>query len=293
MFLEVRRPEAEVLVRGGVHGSGKVDIVDLSAQVGLTSAKEETTGHPVNVRVLQEVGSRRPLSSPAAEPDHLLAACKVVDDSSSGVSGEGATGTILGDLPSSGRIDDLGRVVEHVLGAHGGSKLNVGSLEASAVGKANQLLDISATAANTGIGGRASKGRLGVGINANETNTEGSLVSVDSVVLVNAHSRAPVTAVVFIGEFAERDNATVVALGSRSVQSRKLESGLGNGHHLVWDSITLETRDHRVWVISSSNENENGRVDVRAHSWGKGCGGDCGRRGGSTLAGCDSWSVDG
>jgi hypothetical protein len=257
VLVEVRRPEAEVLVRRGVHGSGKVDIVNLSAQVGLTSAKEETTGHPVNVRVLQEVGSRRPLSSPAVEPDHLLATCKVVDDSSSGVSGKGATRTILGDLPSGGRIDNLGRVVEHVLSAHGGPKLDVGSLEASAVREADQLLNISATASNTCIGWRTSEGRLGVGINANETNTECKLVSVDGVVLVNADARAPIATVVFIREFAEGDNATVVALGSRRVQGRKLETGLRNGHNLVRNSIALETRDHRVWVISSSNENEN------------------------------------
>jgi hypothetical protein len=183
--------------------------------------------------VLQEVGSRRPLSSPAAKPDHLLATCEVVDDSSGGISGKGATGAILGNLPSGGRIDNLGRVVEHVRSAHGGSKLDVGGLKASAVCKADQLLNISATASNTCIGWRTSEGRLGVGINANETNTEGTLVSVDSVVLVNADSRAPITTVVFICEFAERDNSTVVTLGSRRVQGWELEPSLRNGHHLV------------------------------------------------------------
>lgn len=55
-------------------------IIDLCAQVDLALSDEQTTGHPVDVRVLQVVGGQRPVGSPADEEDHLLTATNLVDN---------------------------------------------------------------------------------------------------------------------------------------------------------------------------------------------------------------------
>jgi len=266
MRLKIRGPETEVLVWGIVNSGGEVNIIDLSAEVGLTCTKEETAGHPVNVRVLQEVGSRGPLSSPATEPDHLLTASEVVDDSSGGIGGENAAGPVLGDLPGGGAVDDLGWVVEHVLGAHGGISLDVGSLEASAVGNADQLFDVCATASDACVGRRGSKRGLRVGIDANETNTEGTLVGVDGVVLVSANTTVPDATVVLEGKLAERDDTTIFTRRGRGVQSRELEASLRNVGNLVRDAIALQTRDDRVGTIALPDKDQDRRVNGRGHS---------------------------
>ena len=78
--LEICSTETEsVALSWIVHVGGEVDVIDLGVEVELASAQKETTGHPVDVGVLQEVGSRRPLSRPGTEPNHLLTATKVVD----------------------------------------------------------------------------------------------------------------------------------------------------------------------------------------------------------------------
>lgn len=63
--LEVLSSQAEgVALSWVVHVGGKVDIVNLGAEIELASTEEQPAGHPVNVAVLEEVGGGRPLSCP-------------------------------------------------------------------------------------------------------------------------------------------------------------------------------------------------------------------------------------
>lgn len=258
MVDKISRPETEALASRRVHVGGKVNIVDLSAEVGLACTEEETASHPVDVSVLEEVGSGRPLSSPAAEPDHLLTTSEVVDDSSGGVAGEGTTRSVLGNLPGGSAVDNLGRVVVHVLGAHGGTSLDVGSRETGAVGKADQLLDIGRAATNTLIGSGGTERWLRVGIDTNEANTKGSLVSVDGVVLIGADTAVPDAAIVLVRKLAERDDTTIFTLSGGSVQGRELVASLGDVGNLVRDSVAVKTRCETVRVVASPDEKKDG-----------------------------------
>lgn len=266
MRLKVRNSKTEGLASRVVHISRKVDIVNLGAKVGLTCTKEETTSHPVDVRVLKEVGSGRPLSSPATEPDHLLATSEVVDNSSSGIGSEDAARTILRDLPGCSAVDDLCWVVEHVLSAHSGTSLNVGGRKASAVGDADQLLNIRSATSNTCVSRGSSEGRLGVCVDTNEANSERGLVRVDCVVLVNADTTVPDAAIIFEGKLTERDDSTVFTRRGGSVQGRKLESSLGDIGDLIGNTVALETRDDGVGIVALPDENEDCRINRCGHS---------------------------
>jgi len=217
---EVRRPQAEALALGVVHVGVEVNVIDLGAEVCLAGTEEETTSHPVDVGVLEEVGGRAPFGGPRAEPNHLLTTSEVVDDGSGGVGVEDTAGSVLGHLPSGSGVDDLGRVVVHVLGAHGGISLDVGRLETGAVGEGDQLFDVVAAASNTLVGRGCAESRLRVSIDADEANTKGELVGVDGVVLVVADTAVPDATIVLVGELAEGDDAAVVTLRLGRVESR-------------------------------------------------------------------------
>lgn len=83
-------------------------------------ALTDTTGQPVDVGVLQEVGTLGPVGSPRHEPDHLLPTSIVVDDGSSRGGGEGAIRrrSKSSHLLGKSRVDDGGWVVPETLCAH-------------------------------------------------------------------------------------------------------------------------------------------------------------------------------
>jgi len=102
-------------------------------------------------------------------------------------------------------------------------------------------LDVVTAASNTSVSRSGSEGRLGVRIDANETNTESSLVCVDGVVLVVADTAVPDTTIVLVGELAEGDDTTIFTRRGRGVQGRELVASLGNVGNLVRNSIALKT----------------------------------------------------
>lgn len=256
--LEVSRPEAEQFASRLVHSSRQVDVIDLSAEVGLACTKEQTTSHPVNVSVLQEVGGGRPFGSPAAEPNHLLTTGEVVDHSSGSVTGEGTTWTVLRNFPGGGPVGDSGRVVVHILSTHGGSRLNVCGGETSSIGDADQLLNVGTAAANTLRSGGGAERWLRVGINTDEANAKRELVGVNFGVLLGADTAVPFTAIVFVSEFAEGEDAAVFALGPRGIEGWKLEVLFRNAYDLVRDAVSIKAGSNRVSVVTLSNEDEDG-----------------------------------
>jgi hypothetical protein len=246
MGLKVRRPQAEALALRVVHVGVEVNVIDLGVEVRLAGTEEETAGHPVDVGVLEEVGSRAPLGGPRAEPNHLFATGEVVDNGSGGVGVEDAAGSVLGYLPRGGRVDDLGRVVEHVLGAHGGISLDVCRLVTGAVGEADELFNVVAAASDTLVGRGCAESRLRVGIDADEADAKGGLVFVDGGVLIVADTAVPDATIVLEGELAEGDDSTVVTLGFGRAQGRELEASLGNFNNLIRDAVALKARDDAV-----------------------------------------------
>ena len=174
----------EVGVVGRVQASVEMDIINLGGQVDATEASIQATGQEVNVCVLQQVGRRRPDSSPGNEEDQLLAHAtavrKTVDDGSSGLAGERSAGVKGSDLPGGGAVSDRGRVVEKTRGRDTSALDEVGGGERGVVGDGDQLLHTSGTAALAGSRGSSSaKVNAGVDIETDHANTEMGLVVVN------------------------------------------------------------------------------------------------------------------
>lgn len=112
MGLEVGNLDLKVVETGRVvQFCSDLNVVNLAAQVRLALAKEESTGQPMDMGVLQVVGGKRPSGSPADEPDKLLAAIEVVDDGGDRFAGVARGDSELGDLLGGTRVGDAGRDV--------------------------------------------------------------------------------------------------------------------------------------------------------------------------------------
>jgi len=138
--------------------------------------------------------------------------------------------------------------VVHVCSAHRCACLDIGSGEPSGVSEANELFHIVVTASSLLRRRRSAESGLRVGIDADETHTESSLVCVDLVVLVDADTRAPACRVL-VGKLTQRYDTTVVTLGSGGIERRQLETRLRDLYDLVWDAIALKTRDDAVRAV--------------------------------------------
>jgi hypothetical protein len=244
--------------RGLVHASGQHDVVNLSEDMSLALAEEETSGHPVDVAMLKVAGGQRPFRSPAQEPDELFTTAEVVDDSSDGTIDEAAACAKLGnDLGSSGVGNGSGNVVktlgsdtgvaetlllEHNLphtGKEGYLHLDIGSSEVADIGEVDRLIDTSVTASTTD--GHSARARAGVLVDADHTNVEVSLVVVNSRPLLRGDGAAP-TFGILIRYGVENNDTTIVAGGTGRVQDRQLNAGGRHKEILEGDTVGQETK---------------------------------------------------
>ena len=67
MLGKVTRPETEVLLGRRLHGSGEVNIIDLSAEVGLASTKEQMFSIVSMVNETMDASQVLATSTPAAD----------------------------------------------------------------------------------------------------------------------------------------------------------------------------------------------------------------------------------
>lgn len=275
---EVFVADTELLTSRAVDVGDKVDVIDLSAEKSAAATSEETTCHPVDPRVLSVVGEQVPLGSHAGEESHLLTAIEVVDDSGGSGVGEGSVraGGELSNLLGPGGVGDGGRIVVETLGADTSASLELRSSEVRDIGEAEFLLDASATAA-TRDNGRVSVGTR-VDVEADHANTEGSLVVVELLPLSSSQGAGPVAAAKVVGNLSVDDDTTEVTVGSGGVESRELNTGLGNDNRLERNAIAVQARCGGVNAVGIFGEHKNGVLHRAARNRHSGSGWNGGSR---------------
>ncbi|KAI6760296.1 hypothetical protein HG530_009156 [Fusarium avenaceum] len=120
---EIRSSDLELLLarHGVVETSGQLNVINLSIEVDLALANEDTASHPVNMSVLKESSSLGPVMSPTEEPNELLAAIgESVDDTGNGIRGVATARAKFGNLFGDSRVGDGGRVMVDALGREAG-----------------------------------------------------------------------------------------------------------------------------------------------------------------------------
>jgi len=181
VHLKVCRADAELggTVTGVVDTSAQMHVINLGAEIDLAPADEQTTGHPVDVRVLQEVAGSRPLGSPRDEEDHLLAGAEVVDDGSNSLRSERPSSIESSEGLGNGGVGDGSRVVPQTLGGDTGTSLDVGSREIRRIADLDELLNTGVTAASASNSGSGAKVAAREGVETDHANAEVGLVGID------------------------------------------------------------------------------------------------------------------
>lgn len=255
----------------------------MCAQVRPSLAEVQSTGHPADPRMLNEVGRLTPACGKAGEEDHLLSRAigmwKGVDDSSRGIARERWSRVQLGNRIGCCGIGHIGTVVVETIHGDRAPFLDSRTLKPRQVGKRPEL---------TG-GGRASRSpdvgaelRRGEHIQPRHSHAVFYLVVIKrSPLSVGQGTEPPCPRglVVLIGKFLECHDAGIVAIAIL-LQRRERDSGLRECENFIRDAESLKTQGAYVCkacdpLVSGRNDAEDSLLNTKwrgvRHRWWGSC----------------------